>query len=374
MKIQFCAFAAAALLLASCNGDDETTREPLPIPSAYEGANYDANTTVENSVLTNLKSQVTVAKLGRNPGVVVELAALEAPYLAGAPSLSDVSTNYFVGKMEGPAGYMKELGNSSGNTYTPGDLSGEGGVYGAYLFDETGLEMEQLIEKGQFGAVLYNHFTALITGPVSVETTDRMVAIFGAHPTFPNTNNAVNAEFPDQFMANYAARRDKADGNGLYTQMKNNFIKLQAAAKAGSVYDTEKQEAIDALKITWEQINAATVINYCHGATSALSESDPSDDQKAGAFHSIGEAIGFIHGWKTIPSGAKLITDAEIDETLVLLNAPADTPSTVYTFATDALNQLPQLQDVISKLQDIYGFTDQQVDDFRSNWVTVQGR
>ncbi len=376
MKLQIFAFATAALLFASCNGDEEdnNTKDPLPIPAAYDGANFDANTTVETMVLTNLNTQVAAAKQGRNTGTVVTLDAMTTPYSAGAPSVRDVSTTYFVEKMEGPTGYMNELANSSGTTYTPGDMTGEGGVYGPYLFDETGLEMEQLIEKGQFGAVLYNHFTALISGPISAETVDQMVSIFGAHPSFPNTNNAANAEFPDRFMANYAARRDKADGAGLYTQMKSNFIKLQAATKAGSAYDAEKQEAVNALKLTWERINAATVINYCHGATSSLSESDPSDDQKAGALHSIGEAIGFMHGWKTMPSSAKLITDAEIDETLVHLNAPADAPSTVYAFATDPLNQLQQLQNVITKLQNLYGFTDQQIDDFRFNWVTVQGR
>jgi hypothetical protein len=325
-------------------------------------------------VLTNLNNQVTAAKAGRTVGTEVTLAALETPYLAGAPSVRDVSTTYFVGKMEGPNGYMNELANSSGTTYTPGDMTGEGGVYGSYLFDETGLEMEQLIEKGQFGAVLYNHFTTLISAPISIATVDQMVAIFGAHPDFPNTNNAANAANPDRFMANYAARRDKADGNGLYTQMKNNFIKLQAAVRAGSNYETEKQEAVDALALTWEKINAGTIINYCHGATSTLSESDPTDNQKAGALHAIGEAIGFSHGWKTIPSDNKLITDTEIDDILVLLNAPHDAPSTVYTFVTDPLNQLPKLQEAIVKLQDIYGFTDQEIEDFRFNWVNVQGR
>jgi hypothetical protein len=375
MKLQIFAFATAALLLASCNDDDDNnTTDPLPIPAAYDGANFDANTTVQTTVLTNLNTQVAAAKQGRIAGTVVAIDALVTPYTTGTPSVRDVSTSYFVEKMEGPTGYMNELANSSGTTYTPGDMIGEGGVYGLYLFDETGLEMEQLIEKGQFGAVLYNHFTALISGPISAETLDQMVSIFGAHPSFPNTNNAANAEFPDRFMANYAARRDKADGAGLYTQMKSNFIKLQAAVKAGSAYDAEKQEAVNALKLTWEKINAGTIINYCHGATSTLSESAPSDDQKSGALHAIGEAIGFSHGWKTIASDAKIISDAEIDEVLVLLNAPHDAPSDVYTFVTDPLNELPNLQEVITKLQNIYGFTDQEIDDFRFNWVNVQGR
>ncbi len=371
---KFLFVAALSATFASCNDDDDSTRDPLPIPAAYNGTNYDANTATQSAVATNLNAQVTAAKQGRNAGTTVSIAQLETPYNDGNPSVRAVSTTYYVGEMEGPNGYMAQLVAASGGTFTPGDLTGQGGVYGPYLFDENGLEYEQLIEKGQFGAVLYKHATDLLSGNVSDATVDQIITVFGASPAFPNTNNAANTPTPDRFMANYGARRDKNDGNGLYSQMKNEFIKLQAAVKAGAEYDAEKQQAIDAIKLNWEKINAATIINYCHGATSTLSESSPTDAQKAGALHAIGEAIGFAHGWKTIPANYKLFTDAEIDEVLTLLNAPAAGTPTVYAFATNPLVELPKLQQVITMLQDIYGFTDQEVEDFRQNWVTVQNR
>ena len=361
-----------ALVLASCSEDEP--KAPLVVPDTYDGAAFTTNTITQTAVLTALTNITNEAKKGRTPGTVVQLSALQSLYTTGSPSLKTVSTTYFAGKMEGTGGFMDELAKASGGTYTPGTPTGQGGTYGPYLFDENGLEYEQLVEKGQFGAVLYKHATDLLAGTLTAATVDQLVAIFGANPTFPNTNNAAKTPTPDKFMANYAARRDKADGNGLYTQMKNAFIKLQAAIKAGDAYKPEQQEAIDALILTWEKINAGTVINYCQAATATLSGTNPTDAQKSGALHSYGEGVGFTHGWKTIPQQYKKITDTQIDEILVLLNAPAAGTPTSYKFVTDPVTELPKLQQVITKLKAIYGFTDAEIEDFKSNWVTVQGR
>lgn len=314
------------------------------------------------------------AKLGRTPGVVVSYDNLAALYNVGNPSLAEVSTPYFAALVDGEGGWLYELALSSGGTYTPGSPTGQGGTLGAYLFDENGLELEQLVEKGQFGAVLYKHATDLLAGPISASTVDQLVAIFGANPTFPNTPSAANTPRPDRAMANYAARRDKNDGKGLYTQMENAFIKLQAAVNAGANYNKERDEAIAALTLTWEKVNAATIINYCHTTISVLSSTNPTPAQVGNALHAYAEGVGFIHGWKTIPQQRKRITDAEIDQLLVLFNAPAGEVPTSYRFATDPVNELPKLQEVISRLQTLYGFTNQEIEDFRSNWVAQQGR
>jgi hypothetical protein len=375
VKKIFCLLSVFVLVgfFSACNDDDDP-KAPLVIPAEYDGASFVANTATETTVLNSLAAITTEAKKGRTNGTVVTLESLQGLYTAGSPTLKSVSTTYFAGKMEGAGGYMDELAKASGGTYAPGTPTGQGGTYGGYLFDENGLEFEQLLEKGQFGAVLYKHATDLLAGTITTATVDQLVAIFGANPTFPNTNNAAKTATPDKFMANYGARRDKNDGNGLYTQMKNSFIKLQAAVKAGDEYKQEQKEAIDALTLTWEKINAGTVINYCHAAIATLSATNPTDTEKAGALHAYGEGVGFTYGWKTIPPAYKKITDAEIDEVLVLLNAPAGGTPTSYKFVTDALTELPKLQQVITKLKAIYSFTDAEIEDFKNNWVAVQGR
>ncbi|MCC7465608.1 MAG: DUF4856 domain-containing protein [Saprospiraceae bacterium] len=362
---------AFLLLLVSCGEKDKS---PLQIPDAYDGSAFSANTATQSAVRTQLEALVAEIKKGRTPGPVVDYNTISQLYNAGTPSLKSISTPYYAGRLDGANGWLDELAKASGGIYTPGTPSGQGGTYGVYLFDENGLEPEQMIEKGLFGAAMYHHAVVLMQGTITPATADQLVNIFGAHPDFPNTPTAANAANPDKFMANYAARRDKNDGTGLYTQMKNAFIKLQAAVKAGDDYTQERDEALAALRLTWEKVNAGTVINYCHAVISTLSSTNPTDAQKASALHAYGECVGFVHGWRTIHQDYKQITDAEIDQVLTLLNAPYNATPTSYLFATDPLNELPKLTQIINLLKAEYGFTTQEIEDFKKNWVAEQGR
>ena len=90
--------------------------------------------------------------------------------------------------------------------------------------------------------------------------------------------------------------------------------------------------------------------------------------------HSYSECVGFIHGWRTFSQSDKKITDAQIDEMLTLLLAPATGSTTSELFITDTFNQLPKLTQVINQLKNIYGFSDQDIEDFKTNWVAAQAR
>lgn len=357
--------------LTACKKDE---KKPLDIPANYDASAYQTNTTVQYAVRGQLDAFITEAKKGRTAGVAVGADALTQLYAAGSPSLKSIATAYYDGRLAGAAGWIQELSNASGGAYTPGTPTGQGGVFAGYLFDENGLEPEQLLEKGLFGAALYHHAITLMQGDITPATVDQLVAIFGAHPDFPNTPTAGKATNPDKFIANYAARRDKNDGLGLYSQTKNAFIKLQAAVKAGADYNAERDEALAALRLNWEKVNFSTVINYCHSVISRMSATSPTDSDKASALHAYGECVGFVHGWRTLPQAYRSIADTEIDEILVLLNAPQTGTPTSYTFVTDPVNQLPKLTQVIQKIKTKYGFTDQEVEDFKQNWVAVQGR
>jgi hypothetical protein len=362
---------ALALLFTACGEKDKA---PLSIPAAYDGTAFTSNIATQEAVRSQLEALVAEIKKGRTAGTVLNYSTLSQLYNAGSPSLQSITTSYYTNRLDGAGNWLAELANASGNTYTPAPPSGQGGTFGGYLFEENGLELEQMVEKGLFGAALYHHAVTLMQGEMTPATADQLVRIFGAHPDFPNTPTAANAANPDKFMANYAARRDKNDGTGLYFQMKNAFIKLQAALKAGDDYNQERDEALATLRETWEKVNAGTVINYCHSVISTLSGTNPTDAQKASALHAYGECVGFLHGWRSMPQGYKIISDTEIDELLVLLNAPYNGTPTSYKFATDSVNELPKLSTVISKLKTKYNFSAQDVEDFRNNWVAVQGR
>lgn len=362
--------------ITSCNKDKDE-KKALTVPSSYDGANFTANTTEQEALVVQLIALTDEAKKGRDAANTVTKSALEDLFTAGSSSLSSQVTTYYKNKLEGTGGYFDELAKASGKTWTPkapadGD---QGGTYGGYLFDENGLEMEQLVEKGQFNATLYNHAVSLMKGEVTLATVDQLVAIFGAKPSFANSgsNNAA-VDVRDRAMANYGARRDKNDGNGMYSRIKKAFITLQAAIKAGDEYEAEQNKALEDIQILWEKINAATVINYCHSPIATLSATSPTDTQKGAALHAINEGIGFIYGFKTIDQNYRRITDAQIDEVLALFNAPVNVTATVYKFATDPSTELTKLQQAIDKLKDIYSFSTQEIEDFKTNWVSSQSR
>lgn len=360
-------------LFWSCSDDDSDDALPqLNIPSNYESSSFDANASKELQITDQLATLTSAVQAGRS-GATLDLSNLENLYGAGASPLNSLVTSYYDNLMR--TRFLQEAVNASGNVYDPAVTGTDGGVLGAYLFNGNGLEPEQMIEKGQFGATLYNTALDILNADMTAADVDRLVALYGANPDFPNTDQSASVSNPDKFMAKYAARRDKNDGNGLYSQIKTQFIRLKAAIEAGSEYNSDKEDAIAQIKILWEKINAATVINYCHAVVSKMSATNPSDDDKGSALHSYSEAVGFLHGWKTIPQSHKLISDTKIDELLAKMLAPADGNETSYLFVTAPAENLPKLQnEVIPELQEIYNFTDQEIEDFKKNWVSEQGR
>ena len=368
-------FALGTALLSCDEKEDEEA--VLIIPDAYDGANYSTNTTEQTSVRTALISLTNEMKKGRTPGTKVDANTLNSFYSTGTPSLKSYTSTYYNGKIEGADGFLAELAKASGGTFVPGTTTGNGGTYGAYLFDETGVELEQLVEKGLFGAALYNQALSLMAKHTEFTPAkaDQLLSMYGASPLFTSSDIATkHGADIDRFMANYGARRDKNDGNGLYTQMKVALITAQAAAKATPANHTKMLEAFETIQSTWEKINAATVINYCHSGISTLSSTNPTDAQKAGALHALNEAIGFLHGWRTLSTSGRKITDAQIDELLALLNYPVSGTPKPYVFLTDSLNELSKLQQIITKLKGIYTFSDTQVEEFKKNWVSEQAR
>jgi hypothetical protein len=370
-QIAILGLLATMSFVSGCNEDDV---DPLVIPTEYAGEDFSTNAAAELAALVQLKAVRDEAFKGRTNGQTVSATALNSAFIGGSPSLKTLITPYYAGKLEGDNGHFAQINLASGNTYTLGNTGSNGGTFGGYLLEEHGVELEQLIEKGMFGSVLYNHAVQLMSGTLDNTTTDKVLAIYGANPTFPSSNDATKHESPDKYAAVYAARRDKNDGNGFYTNIKNNLIKLQAAIKGGSDYKKEQQEAILAIEENWEQSNAATVIFYLNEVISKLSETSPTDATKGAALHSLGECIGFVDGLTTIADDHKIITENEIKEILDLFLTPADGTATTYLFATSPQENLPKLTQVIGKLKTIYGFSDVQMEEFKVNWVAQQGR
>ena len=225
-----------------------------------------------------------------------------------------------------------------------------------------------------FEATMYNHLLTLAAGPITEATVDRMISIYGASPAFPNTSTAANTPTPDAFIAVYAARRDKNDGSGIYTHIKNDFLKLQAAVKAGEKYTAERDQAVASLKLNIEKAVMATVIHYIHTGIAKLSATAPTPTIIANGLHDFSEAIGFTYGFKAIPQLERKITDAQIDQILNYLNAPAGGATSLNLFVSNGAGELPDASTAKNLVQSIYGFTNAEVEDFKQNWISIQGR
>ena len=363
-----------ALFIATTFVACKKDKEDLQIPDSYNGSTFEANTTQEYEIRSQLKTLTDEMKKGRVNGVTVDASTLNDLYSAGTKSLSSITISQYNAQI--PA-LFNELAAASGGTYDATlPVSGQGGTYGGsskYLFDENGVELEQLVEKGLFGAALYNYTASqILTGDVDQAKLDKALALFGANPSFANSSDGSKHQNPDVFGAVYAARRDDNSGNGIYLTVKKNFIKAQAAIKAGSDYNEERDEAVAEILLNWEKALAATVINYSFDGISRLSSTTPDDAYRAGALHSLGEGVGFAGGLKFI--ARKKIKDSTIDAVLTKLKYPYGGPGTMHEFVKNPAQTVADLQEIVNLLKQEYGFSDVEVESFKKNWVAEQQR
>jgi hypothetical protein len=367
-------FLSLAVLILSCDKTEtETPKAALVIPTSYESTNYTANTVAELALRNSLVNLATEMKKAEK-GTKLSSEAINAIFTSGTPSLKSITAPSFNTKLEGSTGYITELVNSSGTTYLPSTPNTTGGVYGARLLNPGGLETLQMIDKGLYGAAFYNYALSLISGTITEKTIDQLVAIYGASLAFPNTNTASKTTSPDGFAALYAARRDKNDGSGIYTKTKNAFVKAQAAVKAGSQYNTERDEAINVIKQEWEKALMATVIHYNYAAITKLSTTNPAETVLSGALHDLGEGVGFLDGFKAVPQSQRKITDAQLNELDKILRLDNAGKTEMYKYITDPVASITKLQTAFAKLQTIYSFTNSEMEDFKKNWISEQGR
>ncbi|MCI0570723.1 MAG: hypothetical protein L0Y66_08230, partial [Myxococcaceae bacterium] len=352
--------AALSALALGC-GEGTAPMCELTVPTEYPAADYATNASAELELRTRFVAFTQVMKdaeadLTKRPSAT-EMKTL---FEGGTTSLKSLTSSYYAEKV---AALLTDFEQAAGNTWTPADPpTGNGGKYGSFIFSEVGTDLRQTVEKGMFGATFYNHALQLTSGTVTGATVDRLVAIFGAHPTFLGDSGSTNPN-PDVYAAAYAERRTPVvDGKkqGLYTQIRDNLIKAHAAAARGEECQGNLEEALDGFYKDWERSNFATVIFYGNDVVTKLSNASATDADRAAALHGYGEMVGFIHGFRTLPAASRIITDAQIDELLTLLGAPSTGTVTAYKLVTDTAAQLPKLQQVMDRIQQIYGFSAEQ--------------
>jgi hypothetical protein len=112
------------------------------------------------------------------------------------------------------------------------------------------------------------------------------------------------------------------------------------------------------------------VIFYCNAtkdqltAAFALADGLDKDVALGNAMHAYAEGVAFAHGFKGLSN--KIITDAEIDSILEKLLAIEGQNPESHRFLNE-IELFANLDAVIDDLQDIYGFSDAEVNSFYVN-------
>ena len=360
---------AVVAVLTSC--DSSQPAKPttdLVVPEIYDSALWSINTIEEYQIRANLDALLGLLKSARKVDVTLTSSQLMQAYqpLMQYTIPSEVD---FIGQ------FLENAAIASGKLHTgsaePTDGT-VGGVYGGYLFDRYGRDVDEFVQKSLFATMLYYQATLRSSGVVLPRTVDQIVALFGANPTFPN--GSAKAAQKDVFSANYAARRDKNDGNGFYSRFKKAALTARAAAEKPEVYGNELKNALKEMLLIWEKSQMATAINYSYLTITTLSATQVDDVARGKAMHTFAEAAGIIRGWKSVPPSSRMITDATLDElTQLLLISDANNP-TCYKFWLEPALYLNRLEQVTKKLQTVYGFSDAEMEDFKTNWVSAQSR
>lgn len=347
----------ATFIATSCSDDDSSP--VLVVPTDYISENYESNVTTEATVIEELSEMTNAANNAEANAQQATVSEITYP-----SNLSSVTLANYRSLVEGWLVELVNAANDDDAFQNPG-MDGtpaageEGGLLGTRLLDENGLELEQMVQKGSFGAALYNHAVNVInTGDLTDPATiDKLLEIHGTDPTF-NPGEATAA-------ATYSRRRsNQTTQTGPFYDIQSAVITARAAIEAGPSFDQERDQALEDYLLAWEKSNFATVIFYCNAAKNQLQTAEDDAGAQGDAMHAYAEGVGFAHGFKGV--GRKQISDAEIDKILDLLQAPDGEAPTSYQFLNDA-SLLNNLDQIIEDIQNIYGFSDDEVATFFVN-------
>lgn len=347
--------------------------------SSYDGSNFATNAAGALDMRARL-SALNAAMLAaeQNLTVTPTEAELDALYDAGTPSLRNLTSPYYAGVVDG---VFTRFAAAAGNTWAPAVTPvPPGGKYGNYIFDERGLDLRQIVEKGLFEALFYRRFAQLAAEDLDAAKLDELLALYGAHPDFPGVSEAAPVVTnPDRLAAQYLERRSQknpADPSqpldpanpGPYFRVKADFIFAQAALAEGSPdCVAAAEEAVLRIRDEWERGIAATLIYYFNAAAVNLGTDGATDVQLANGLHGYGEGVAFVWGFRQLPQEHRTITDAQIDALLATVKSPVGAPSTAFELVTDS-STIAVLVEGIADLKALYGFSDAEVELFKTNF------
>ncbi len=299
-------------------------------------------------------------------GATLNAAELEALFSAGTPSVRSISTD---AARLAVSEVFSLYSRAAGNAWVPVEpATGNGGLYFGHVYSARGVDLGETMEKLVFSGAHLNEAARLMTDTATVADVDRMVALFGASPGFPMDENA--AVNPDVFAAKYAKKRTNpaAATPGPYLAIKAAFMNARASVTGGSACAAERTVAFTQIRDQWERALLGTAINYLNSASNTLARATPTEAEKAGALHQIGEAVGFLRGLQTLPSEHRIITSAQLDQALTTLGGMTLAGSEAYRYVTQTSSTIDRLGLAVSQIQAARQFTPEEIATFKASF------
>jgi hypothetical protein len=350
MKFRITYALAAAALFSACDDDVDPVQPQPEVPTTYTFANVDySGQTARIQLLDSLEMY---GKAGTTTDITY--SDLEAIYqntsqlFGTTKNIKEKTVTDFQDEVDA---LFVELDNLSNDDVRDSNRKGD------YLVANDGREPVQILIKGLMGALLYNQATAVYLGEdkMDVDNTtvvegkgtamqhhwDEAFGYFGAPANFPANEGAGG-----MYWASYAQKR--ASVFDVRQEIMNAFIAGRHAINQNDM--AARDEAIATIRTNWEKLVAANVVHYINGVIAELPAEAETIDmaQSAKLYHAWSEAKGFAYGLKYSPENST-ISDAQVTE---LMNNLGASPTTT----TRA-----KLQDANALLQQVYGFTAQQM-------------
>ncbi len=369
MKSQFfLLFLTSFLLITSCDKDDDSlTNEPnYTIPTTYNFANVNYSGQIQRiEMLSEMKTYMSSANVMGTNIEASRLAAMynnqaaDAAWIKSYEDSKQLRNKTFEPVQATFDQLISDLAEASQST-----VAGEEGTAGVvtsndgaknYLFNDKGVELAQLVEKGLMGAAFYyqsagvyfesgkidsdNEIVIEGSGTAMEHAFDEAFGYFGVPIDFPtNTDNII-------FWGNYCNGRNSLLGSNKIIM--DAFLKGRAAISNNDL--TTRDEAIKTVRDTWELVVATTAIHYINSGLNNFSDN-------AIKGHALSEALAFIYSLQFNPT--KTITNSQVEELLTLIGGSSDILDSNLYNATEANLQLAK-----DKLADWYNVVDKK-DDF----------
>lgn len=337
---------ASAFILNSCKEDEPKDSTPS-VPTTYSFANADySGQTIRLNQLEEMTNYIKTV----NTGSAIDAQSLLSMFsnsngdgggkfsFSSDKQLRDKTNELGVSDL---ITFMSELSEISGTSEV--GSSGKAGIVTSgtkqYLFNENGVEYQQLIEKGIMGACFLHQITNVYLGfdKMNVDNEnnsegknytamehhwDEAFGYLGATIDWPTDVTG------ERYWAKYSHKSNSEVTNELMdspNEIIDAFIKGRVAIN-NKDYD-ERDKQIDIIIKQLELISATTALHYINASINTFS-----DDALRN--HQLSEAYAFIWDLKFINSQKRVISNSQIDSLLGKLGMD------YYNISLDDLNSL----------------------------------